>query len=208
LNPRYKLNGDQWYFIMLHELGHLKKQTKNELEADKWAHEQYLKEGGSLKESVYSLTDLLNYNKPEDMLRAKAQLQRAQRKDGKPVSNYAGVDIAPNCYKTEYQDHWLPYGMNNYDSRYNEYFLGQFGNWVKTKALPAIGQVAGAVLGVGGQQGGQDTSIAQVLAAQEAARQEEAARRADSQKTTLIVVASIVVLLIITGITIFALKKK
>lgn len=206
VNPKYKLNRDQWYFIMLHELGHLKKKTKNELEADKWAHEQYLKEGGSLKQSVYALTDLLNYNKPEDMARAHAQLRRAQIKDGKPM-NYSG-DINPGCYKTEYSNFWLPYGFSSYDSRYNEYFLGKFGTWVKEKALPTIGNVAGSLLGINNQQAGQDTSLAQVLAAQEIARQQEAQRKAESQKTMLVIVAAIVLVLIIGGITVFALKKK
>lgn len=133
LNPQYKgkLTQDQWYFIILHELGHLRLQTRNEMEADRWAHEQYMKEGRSLKNSVYALSDLLTFNKPEDMRRVYAQLVRAKIKDGKQV-NYTGMksDVNPGCYKTDFSRHWLPYGSNAYSMGYNEYFTGQINSLV------------------------------------------------------------------------------
>lgn len=117
VNPDFegKLDEDQWYFIFLHELGHLKKQTKNELIADEWAHKQYLKEGRSLKKSVFALTDLLPGTKPEDLERVKRQLKRAEIADGK-ISNYTGM--------TSYQQSYKYYGGSKCDPDYSVYFIG------------------------------------------------------------------------------------
>lgn len=78
-----KLTKDQVYFIMLHEMGHLVLQTKDEMAVDRWAHEQYLKAGYSLKQSVYALTRILRFNKGEDLARANAQYQRALAYDNR-----------------------------------------------------------------------------------------------------------------------------
>ena len=88
VNPAFKgkLDKDQWYFIALHELGHLTRQTRSELEADEWAHTQYLKEGRSLKKSVTALTDLLSFKTEEDFNRAYQQLQRSKKADTKIMS--------------------------------------------------------------------------------------------------------------------------
>jgi hypothetical protein len=92
VNPNFrdssgqKLTRDQWYWIMLHEMGHLAAQTKDELTADDWADKHYK---GSLKESVYVLTDVLPFNKAEDRQRVVRQLQRTQKRDGKEVKHYA-----------------------------------------------------------------------------------------------------------------------
>ena len=88
VNPAFKgkLDKDQWYFIALHELGHLTRQTRSELEADEWAHKQYLKEGRSLKKSVTALTDLLSFKTEEDFNRAYQQLQRSKKADTKIMS--------------------------------------------------------------------------------------------------------------------------
>jgi hypothetical protein len=196
VNPNFrdrqgrKLTADQWYYIMLHEQGHLKEQTKDERTADAWADRHYK---GSLKESVYALSDVLSFNKPEDRLRVIAQLQRAQRKDGKVVQHYAFTGTTEPTRKMSYQ-HKL------YDPNYNEYFGGRayqyddgheyflkkLGNWIKDKAAPAVGKIAGSLLGTGGsgtptiiQSGGGD--IGAILAAQEAARQREAAERAERE---------------------------
>lgn len=203
VNPKYKLNADQWYFIMLHELGHLKMKTKNELEADRWAHEQYMKEGRSLKQSVFALTDLLTYNKPEDMQRAYAQLQRAQEKDGN--QNFAGQ--IP-CHKSEFNNHWMPYGLSNYDSRYNEYFLGGVGDWLSKNAT-AIGSAVGGF--VNAKKSSNVSSSSSGPSAAELAAEAERQRLAAEQKrkqTTMIVIGAAVTIVVLIVVVVFVIKRK
>lgn len=77
------LSEDVVFFIMLHEMGHLVLQTRDEMAVDRWAHDQYLKAGYSLKQSVYALTRILRFNKEEDLARANAQYQRALAYDNR-----------------------------------------------------------------------------------------------------------------------------
>jgi hypothetical protein len=77
------MSRDQLFFIMLHEMGHLVLQTSDELAVDKWAHQQYLRTGKSLKQSVYAMTQQLNFSSPEHYERAQLQLQRALSFDQK-----------------------------------------------------------------------------------------------------------------------------
>jgi hypothetical protein len=115
VNPAFKLTQDQWYFIMLHELGHIKEQTKDELKADAWAHKQYLKEPKSLKQSVFALTDLLSFAKEEDYTRAQMQLIRAQKADSK-TEKFTGGNMYTNIHKY--------YGHPKCDPDYATYFTG------------------------------------------------------------------------------------
>lgn len=72
-----RLSKDVILFIMLHEMGHLVLQTDNEEAVDRWAQEEYMKRGYSLKQSVFALTKILRFDKPEDLRRANNQLTRA-----------------------------------------------------------------------------------------------------------------------------------
>lgn len=72
---------DQLFFIMLHEMGHMKLQTSDEVAVDEWAHKEYMSRGYSLKESMTALTRVLRFNKEEDYIRGEAQLRRAQQYD-------------------------------------------------------------------------------------------------------------------------------
>lgn len=76
-----QLSKDAIFFIMLHENAHLELQTDNEEAVDAHAHAEYLRRGYSLKESVFALTRILSFSKPEDIRRANAQLIRAQHYD-------------------------------------------------------------------------------------------------------------------------------
>jgi len=69
------------FFIMLHEMGHVILQSRNEEEVDNWAFNQYAKAGYSLKESVFALTRVLNMDNPAHNWRAYLQLQRAREFD-------------------------------------------------------------------------------------------------------------------------------
>lgn len=71
-------------FILLHELGHLVLDTKNELAADEFAFRHFIRNGGSLRESVLSLSEVLDVNNnPSHYIRAREQLKRAQEWDEK-----------------------------------------------------------------------------------------------------------------------------
>lgn len=80
INARFKgrLTKDQWLFILLHEEGHLKLKTLDENAVDNWAFNEYVKRGGSLKQSVFALTRVLSGSTPEHYQRANNQLIRAK----------------------------------------------------------------------------------------------------------------------------------
>lgn len=78
-----QLSKDALFFIMLHESAHLELQTDDEEAVDAHAHAEYLRRGYSLKESVFALTRILSFSKPEDIRRANKQLIRAQHYDSK-----------------------------------------------------------------------------------------------------------------------------
>lgn len=65
------------YFVLEHESGHIKYDTRDELLADKYAMEQYLKTGHSIREGVKALTEHLDRNNPVHILRAWKNYQRA-----------------------------------------------------------------------------------------------------------------------------------
>lgn len=77
------LSKDAIYFIIKHEEAHLITGSSDEATVDKYAHEQYMREGKSLKQSVYALTRILNFNRDEHYIRANLQLQRALAWDRK-----------------------------------------------------------------------------------------------------------------------------
>lgn len=88
-----QLPEDQRLFVILHELGHRVLQTSDELAADKWASDQFFHNyQGSPQQSVFALTDGLNFSNPEHTARAMAQLERARIHDQKmnsmEASNY------------------------------------------------------------------------------------------------------------------------
>ena len=90
INPAYlkRLTAEEWKFILYHEAGHLALQSQDEFAVDKWAHEQYMATGASLKQSVFALTRVLDVaGNEEHEQRAEAQLERAQIFDQKNNMN-------------------------------------------------------------------------------------------------------------------------
>lgn|GEM_PF-1552176 len=68
---------DHLRFIILHEQGHIKANTRDEIQADAWAFQEYAKKGYSLKNSVTALAQVLSGNNPEHYQRTYLQLKRA-----------------------------------------------------------------------------------------------------------------------------------
>ncbi|QKJ28431.1 hypothetical protein HQ865_01200 [Mucilaginibacter mali] len=66
-------------FVLLHEMGHIKAQTGDEVKADEWAEKQYLDMGGPPDESLSVLTKLLNNQNPQHNWRIYLQMQRIAR---------------------------------------------------------------------------------------------------------------------------------
>jgi hypothetical protein len=93
VNPdfRNQLSADQWFFILLHEYGHLYLKTTNEAQVDDWAFREYVKRGYKLSESVYALTKVLSFSTGEHYERAEAQLRRAQEYDRKHLAAFTGT---------------------------------------------------------------------------------------------------------------------
>jgi hypothetical protein len=79
LNPAYKgiMSKEQWYFIMLHEMGHMALQTTNEKAVDQWAFLQYAKRGHSLREAAKALISTFPIENEDQLERANLQVQRA-----------------------------------------------------------------------------------------------------------------------------------
>jgi len=75
IKPEHRL------FIMLHEMAHVVLQSTDEKKVDEWAFNEYAKRGYSLREAVYSLTDLLKSNSREQYERKINQLERAKHYD-------------------------------------------------------------------------------------------------------------------------------
>ena len=76
-----KLKEAHQYFVMEHESGHIKFDTRDELKADKYAMDQYAKTGHDLREGVKALTEHLDRNNPVHILRAWKNYQRALEYD-------------------------------------------------------------------------------------------------------------------------------
>lgn len=72
---------DQRLFMLLHEQGHVVLQTTNEFKADRYAFEQYIRTGRSLKQLVSALTHFLDSTNPEHIQRAQALLTMAINHD-------------------------------------------------------------------------------------------------------------------------------
>jgi hypothetical protein len=87
------------FFILLHELGHYVLQSTDEKAVDDWAFQQYVKAGGSLKQAVFALTDVLSGRSWEHVERIEHQLQRAIQQDNSEKMN---VDNALDISDFEY----------------------------------------------------------------------------------------------------------
>ena len=78
-----KIPFNERMFIILHELGHIVLNTKNEFAADQFAFEQYANLGLSLKDSVDAMAQVLSYANPQHYDRTVVQLNRALAYDHK-----------------------------------------------------------------------------------------------------------------------------
>lgn len=84
-----QLNAQKWHtlpeahqaMILLHEKGHLAMRTANEFDADAWAFAEYMKQGGSPKQALLSLTANLPYTTQEQLARTRAQFVRSVQYD-------------------------------------------------------------------------------------------------------------------------------
>ena len=102
-------------FILLHELGHLVKQTTNEMIADDWAFNEYIRQGGSLTQSVRALADILSGKSPEHSWRTYLQYTRAMKYDCSVNGNVKACneitrlsDMCTTCDKNELLDGYQP----------------------------------------------------------------------------------------------------
>jgi hypothetical protein len=69
------------YFVLEHESGHIKYETRDEFKADRYAMERYIATGHDVREGVKALTEHLNRNNPVHVLRAWKVYQQALNKD-------------------------------------------------------------------------------------------------------------------------------
>jgi hypothetical protein len=91
-------------FILFHEEGHLVLQTKNELEADRYAFQKYVGEGHSLKAGVKALTRVLG-DSPNHIIRSQAILNHAKNYQDSTMSNMTG-----DTWITPAWDNFLGFG--------------------------------------------------------------------------------------------------
>ena len=110
-----KLTEDEKFFVLLHETGHAELNSKDEVEADQFALENYLANGGKLTEALYSLTDNLNTKNPLSKKRIKTQF--------KSLVNY---DINHNnnqLLKKKINTMNIPYINENQNPLFNQHQL-------------------------------------------------------------------------------------
>ncbi|MCX6250726.1 MAG: hypothetical protein NTX61_08240 [Bacteroidetes bacterium] len=94
------LNGKTWntldpvhrLFVLLHEAGHVTLNTKNEIEADRFAFEAFAKLGYPLSESVKALSRVLHFDNPGHTDRLTAQIRRAFEYD-KYINHNKNIDL-------------------------------------------------------------------------------------------------------------------
>ncbi|MEM7036282.1 MAG: hypothetical protein AAF570_04820 [Bacteroidota bacterium] len=94
LNKRMwdKMPPEQRFFVVLHELGHLRNQSRDEFDADAWAFNEYARRGYPLSASIYALSRNLSFNRPDHLKRVNAQWQRAALFDYQENGNAAALD--------------------------------------------------------------------------------------------------------------------
>ena len=83
LNKFYwnKLKPEHKVYVVGHESGHIRYNTKDEMLADDYASRLYLNAGGSITESIRALSDHLDRNNPVHIARAWLQYNRALKFD-------------------------------------------------------------------------------------------------------------------------------
>lgn len=75
------LKPEHQYYVLAHEEGHIKFNTRDEIEADEWASQKYFKAGYKISESVKALSEHLDRNNPVHIARAWLQYNRALQYD-------------------------------------------------------------------------------------------------------------------------------
>jgi len=90
------LTPERRFFVLCHELGHLKHNTTDELYADESAFYDYVKKNKSLKESVKALSQVLNFDNPEHYDRLLNQLKRALKYDFEHNHNHKAMKVLNN----------------------------------------------------------------------------------------------------------------
>lgn len=224
LLKRKGVNKDQLFFIMLHELGHVVQQTKSEINADDWAFEQYVKHGGSLKQSVRAVTDWLRFDKKEDFVRANLQLQRAKTYDSKNESFTGNT----NKNSMSYKNLGIAYGFGG-NQQFTEYFSGKTLPYVNGDmsgfdwgsvdwggVISGAGQATGAIIAGTKKQptntgiNGSVVAQQQIAAAAEAKAEAEAKAAAEKKKNQQIMIAvgAGIVVVLVTVLVFFRMRKK
>lgn len=201
-------------FVIEHEKGHLKLNTRNEFAADEYAMNKLLKKGYPLTEILQSLTRVLSHKDPQHYGRTL-----------RLFNNLRNYDYFVNNNK-KVLTHFKNKTMNLPDQSFDIYseafnphsdFLGGLGG--------VLGNVLGAVTGGGGnnaaaQQAAQQNAAlqAQMQAQQQQMQQMqmqqqmEAMRQANepkesSNKEMYIIVAVVLVILVVAGVFMFRTKK-
>jgi hypothetical protein len=83
INMHYwnKLKPEHKIYILCHEEGHIKFDTRDEMEADDWASKKYFYLGLPISQSVQALSSHLDRNNPVHIARAWLQYNRALKYD-------------------------------------------------------------------------------------------------------------------------------
>jgi hypothetical protein len=83
INMHYwnKLKPEHKIYILCHEEGHIKFDTRDEIKADEWASQKYFSLGFSISQSVHALSANLDRNSKVHVARAWLQYNRALQYD-------------------------------------------------------------------------------------------------------------------------------
>lgn len=185
-----RLNRNQQFYVLLHELGHIALQTEDENKADAYASEIYLKKGYPLSESVKALSRVLKFNKPGDYQRLENQFLRAANYDLQVNNNQKIKEMKIPSYSAangEGINSWL----NNIGMG-----LGSFGTGLNNVLTAGTGMNKGSQI---------YTPSVVVPPAQPAAKTED---EPNKNNTMLYVGLGIGLIIIVTIIIIVVRKKK
>lgn len=97
-----KLTEDQWAFIIAHEAGHVKENTRNEFRADELASQKYFEQKRSPKNSVSALANVLHFKHPSHAERVRKQFVRAAIYDCETNKHHPSCNMVDRLVTQKY----------------------------------------------------------------------------------------------------------
>lgn len=190
-----RLNRNQQFYVLLHELGHIVLQTEDENKADAYASKIYLKKGYPLSESVKALSRVLKFNKSGDYQRLENQFLRAANYDLQVNNNQKIKEMKIPQNISAFS--WDSIGglLNNVNDKVND--VGNLYN--------SIGNIAGKFGNNGGSGGVKPIYVPTIPMPQKPVEEKKEEKK---KNNTMLYVGLGIGLIVVVTIIIMVLRKK